>query len=96
MIDTTAVPPASAGPDHGKTVGVPAKRKAYPERVAERAEQIRFGRVLLMVLAAPFYVVGLLVGVVWVAFRWCVAATAEGVADVRRRARPEVSDDGAG
>ncbi len=57
----------------------------FPSRVAERAAEVKLTRVLLTVLAAPFYVVGLVLGVVWVAVLWLVAAVALGVADARRR-----------
>ncbi len=57
----------------------------FPSRVAERAAEVKLTRVLLTVLAAPFYVVGLLLGLVFVAGAWLVAAVALGVADARRR-----------
>jgi hypothetical protein len=62
----------------------------FPERVAERAADIRVARILLTLLAVPFYVLGFIVGVVWVGLRWAFAAVAIGVTDVSRR---RVSDD---
>jgi hypothetical protein len=55
------------------------------DRVAEKAATLRPLRVLLSVLAAPFYGFGWLVGVLWVAVAWAVAAVVIGVNDARRR-----------
>lgn len=58
---------------------------AFSERVAERASQVRLVRVVLSVLAFPFYLLGGLVGLVWVALVWCWAAVAVGFDDARKR-----------
>lgn len=50
----------------------------FADRVADQAREIRFVRVLLTVLATPFFAIGWLVGMIWVAFTWVLAATAEG------------------
>ena len=55
------------------------------ERVQLQAAQVRVIRVLLSVVAAPFYVLGLTVAVLWVAVSWCIAAAQVGFADVRKR-----------
>lgn len=52
-------------------------------RVAARAVEIQPARVALTILAAPFYALGFLVGLLWVAIAWSCAAVALGVADVR-------------
>lgn len=65
----------------------------FPARVAAKANELRPARVVLSVLAFPFYVVGLVVGVVWVAVAWAFAAVAVGVADVRARGRAAGDDD---
>lgn len=59
----------------------------FPTRVAARAADIQPVRVLLSVLAAPFYLLGLFVGVLIVAFAWCWAAVAVGIGDVKARGR---------
>ena len=66
----------------------PEPSRSFPDRVAARAEQIRFTRVILTVIAAPFYLVGLLVGVVWVGLRWVFAAVQEGFASASKRGEP--------
>lgn len=55
------------------------------DRVAERAATYQPAKILLTVLAVPFYVVGFVVGVLWVALAWAWAAVLVGVGDVRRR-----------
>lgn len=51
------------------------------DAIADRAQEIRFTRILLTILATPFWVLGALAGVVWVAFTWCLAAVQVGFAD---------------
>ena len=58
---------------------------AIVDRVQSQAAEVRVLRVVLSVLAAPFYVVGLLVAVLWVAVTWCIAAAQVGFGDVRKR-----------
>ena len=57
----------------------------FPTRVAAKASELNAARSLLTVLAAPFYLLGLLAGIVIVAVAWCWAAVALGVADVKQR-----------
>jgi hypothetical protein len=66
----------------------------YPEAVAARAAQLAPARVALSVLAFPFWLLGLLVGIVWVVVAWTVAAVQVGVADARGLSRGV--NDGAG
>lgn len=62
---------------------------SYPTRVAAKANELRPARILLSVLSFPFYVLGLLVGLLIVLVGWIVAAVAVGVADVKDRGRPQ-------
>lgn len=55
------------------------------ERVAGVAAQIRPLRVMLSILAAPFYVVGALAGLFVMAVLWAAAAVQVGYSDARRR-----------
>ncbi|MBM3659483.1 MAG: hypothetical protein FJW95_08245 [Actinobacteria bacterium] len=52
------------------------------DRVHDQARELRPLRVLLTILAAPFFVLGFLVravfAIVWVALTWCWAATVVG------------------
>lgn len=67
---TTAVEPARAG---------------FADRVAAQAIEIRMVSLILSVLAVPFYLLGLLAAVVWLAVRWCIAAVKVGFVDVANR-----------
>jgi hypothetical protein len=60
----------------------------FVERVNARVVDVRIGRALLSVLAAPFYVVGFLVGLVLVAVVWCWAAVQVGAGDARGLRKP--------
>ncbi|MEV4416129.1 hypothetical protein [Catellatospora sp. NPDC049609] len=51
---------------------------AFGGRVEARATQVRPGRMLLLALAMVLFAPGWLVGIVWVALRWALAAVAEG------------------
>lgn len=55
------------------------------DRIAAQAVDVRPLRVLLSVFAAPFYVIGFVVGLLIVAAMWCYAAVGVGVADARAR-----------
>lgn len=61
------------------------------DRVAERATEIRPAKVALSVLAVPFYLIGFVIGVLWLALAWAYAAVLVGVSDTRRKL-----NDGAG
>lgn len=58
----------------------------FLDRVSARALTFTPAKVVLTLLALPFYLVGLLVGGLWVAVAWCLAAGQIGMADVRARA----------
>ena len=55
------------------------------DRIAAKAVDTRPLRILLSVLAMPFYVLGLVVGVLVVAATWCYAAVGVGITDARNR-----------
>lgn len=63
---------------------VPVKR-TYVDRVADRAAEVQVVRLLLSLLALPFYLLGAVVAVVWLAVKWCYAAVLVGFADVKGR-----------
>lgn len=58
------------------------------ERVVRQAATVRPTKALLALVALPFYVVGLVVGLVLVVGLFAVSAARLGVADVRARAVP--------
>lgn len=60
--------------------------ESFIERVAASATTIAPSKALFTLLALPFYLVGLLAGVVWVAFTFAYGAVKVGIADVRKRA----------
>jgi hypothetical protein len=60
---------------------------AYVDRVATRASTIRPARVVLTILAAPFYLIGLIGAVLWLVISWALAAVQVGFGDVRRGER---------
>jgi len=65
----------------------------FTTRVAVKASEVRPVRALLTVLAFPFYALGFLLGVLWLALTWLFAAAAVGVSDARARGgEPEVED----
>lgn len=55
------------------------------DRVAAAAQNVKPLRLLLSVLAFPFYLLGLIAGLVVVAFMWFAAAVQVGFADVHKR-----------
>lgn len=55
------------------------------DRIASKAAETRPLRIVLSVLAFPFYVLGLVLGVLVVAFTWCYAAVGVGIDDARKR-----------
>lgn len=58
------------------------------DRIAAGAKQLRFGRALLMTVAAPFYALGWLIGsllrLAWTVTSWLLAAVEVGYRDARR------------
>lgn len=63
----------------------------FPDRVAAKAADVRILRVVLSLLALPFYALGIVVGLIWLAIRWTYAAVVVGFADVAHRG--QVTDD---
>jgi uncharacterized membrane protein YciS (DUF1049 family) len=57
---------------------------SYPDRVAAKVADVKLSRLLLTVLAAPFYALGFILGVLFAAVLWCGAAIAVGVSDARK------------
>lgn len=55
----------------------------FVDRVAEQAPKVKLGRLILSVLAFPFYLVGLVVGLVVVSALFAWGGVRLGVADVR-------------
>ena len=64
---------------------------SYVSSVAAKAAELRPAQVVLSVLAAPFWLLGFLVGLVWVVVAWSVAAAQVGLGDARGDRR-EVTD----
>lgn len=58
---------------------------SFSERVASRASEVRPVQLLLSLLAAPFYAVGFVAGILLAVLTWAIAAVQLGVSDVRRR-----------
>ena len=54
--------------------------------IAERASGYSPVRALLILLAAPFYILGLVAAVLWVAGTWVWAAGVQGFTDARSKA----------
>lgn len=69
---------------------------SFVERSVAQASTVRIGRIALWVIAAPFYVLGWLIGAVVVVFVLALGAVKLGIADVRARAEsaPLPADDG--
>lgn len=67
---------------------------SFVERAVAEATSMKLSRVLLTILAAPFYLLGLVVGVVVVVAVVAFGAVKLGFVDVRRRAEssPTVVD----
>ena len=57
----------------------------YPDRVARAAAELRPVRVLLTVVASPFYAAGFVAALVWLALVWFLAAAQVGWVDARSR-----------
>jgi hypothetical protein len=70
MSDDTTTPPAAPG---------------FADRVAAQALDVRMVPMILSLLAFPFYLIGVIAAVVWLAVRWCYAAVKVGFADVKNR-----------
>ena len=59
---------------------------SFVDRVAIEASSVRPLRVLLTVLALPFYVLGWVLGIAWVVVKFAVAAVKLGIAEAQARA----------
>lgn len=57
----------------------------FADRVAAKAVDVRIFKLILSLLALPFYVLGVVAAVVWLAVRWCYAAVIVGFADVTKQ-----------
>lgn len=68
-------------------------RPALVDRVAARSREVRFLRVLLWIVAIPFYVLGFLIGALWVAILFAFGAVREGLGDVRAKASRRAGGD---
>lgn len=57
----------------------------FPDRVASRAQSVNVIKLLLSLVAFPFYVLGAVVGVLFLVASWSYSAVLVGFDDVRRR-----------
>jgi hypothetical protein len=64
------------------------------ERIASRTARVPFVRVVLTILAAPFWLIGAAVAAAWFGIVWVCMAFMVGFGDVRGRVKAQ--DDGAG
>lgn len=55
------------------------------DRIAYHAVNVQPLRLLLSILAAPFYAIGFICAVVWFGFAWCYAAVGVGFSDAKSR-----------
>jgi len=65
----------------------------FVQRSVEQAVDLRLGRIILTILAAPFYVIGLLIGAVVVVAVVAAGAVKLGIADVRSRIEAQPAPD---
>lgn len=77
--------------DPDTTPATPPATPAFLDRVAERATIIRPARLVLTLLAVPFYVLGWLLGLIYVAVMFAFGAAKLGIADARTRAHRPAS-----
>ena len=57
---------------------------SYPDRVAAKVADVKLSRILLTVLAFPFYALGFVLGLLVAVVLWCGAAIAVGISDARK------------
>ena len=62
------------------------------DKVAARAHRATPLKALLWVLAAPFWLLGALLGLIWIALVWAWAAICVGIDDARARAAGHRAD----
>jgi hypothetical protein len=65
---------------------------SFIERAAAKASDVKFAKLLLSILAAPFYVLGWLIGLVVVIVLLAYGAVRLGIADVRAVASRPAGD----
>lgn len=58
---------------------------SFVDRVAVEALQVRPVRALITLIALPFYVLGFVLGVLWLAARFVYAAVKVGIAEAQAR-----------
>ena len=58
----------------------------FADRVAVEALDVRPVKAVLTLLAVPFYVLGWVLGLLWLAVRFAVGAVKVGIADAQARA----------
>ena len=68
------------------------KVPTFVQRSVEQAADLRLGRIILTILAAPFYLLGLLLGAVVVVVVVAAGAVKLGIADVRSRVDASPAD----
>ena len=68
----------------------------FVERVAAAAVGVRPAKLLLTLLALPFYVLGWVLGLVYVCVLFAVGAVKVGIADARSRVAPRAVVAGGG
>ena len=68
----------------------------FVECVAEQATTVRPVKLLLTLIALPFYVLGWLLGLLWVAVLFAVGAVKLGIADARAKANRTPAPSGEG
>lgn len=61
---------------------------AWFERVARQAVTLKPSKILLTFIALPFYVLGLVIGVLVVAGMFALSSVKVGIADLRAKATP--------
>jgi hypothetical protein len=61
---------------------------SFSARVAVQAAELRPLRIVLTVLAVPFYLFGVVLGLLFVAALWAVGAVRVGLDDARARLAP--------
>lgn len=66
----------------------------FVDRVTAEALNVRPAKAILTVLAVPFYVLGWVIGLLWVVVLFAVGAIKVGILDAKERATrtPEVAD----
>lgn len=53
------------------------------DEISDRAREIHFAKTMLTIVAALFYVIGWIVGKVWLGFVWCLVAVKVGFMEAK-------------